>query len=384
MFEDVSLMPHAVCWAAAPRLIWTMVITNAITFLSYVTICITLFALVRRTRLVLARDWAYFLVGFALFIVACGSTHLMEVVTTWIPAFWIDAFTNTVTAVLSAYVALMLIRRAREITYGVNDYAARLAATEREKGQMEESLLAAQKLEDWSRMSTVLAHEISNPMETIQNILFLIRTSENVSPEIGMLTKTAADEAMRVVDLSRSTLSFFRQGAQPESVNLVKMMESVRFLLAPVIRNHNVRLETMSSGDVVVTAFPGEVRQVFLNLVRNACEAMRNEGGTVRVSFTGREDRVEVVVADDGSGIDPSILPNLFQFGSSSKGEMGNGMGLWTVKHILSKHGGSIEVSSDPSRGTRFTLNWPREYGTAQYDHEASHHPEADTRIRTI
>ena len=91
-----------------------------------------------------------------------------------------------------------------------------------------------------------------------------------------------------------------------------------------------------------------------------------------------------MVVADDGSGIDPSILRNLFQFGSSSKGEKGNGMGLWTVKHILSKHGGSIEVSSDPSHGTSFTLNWPREYGTAQYDHEASHHPEADTRIRTI
>lgn len=133
MFEDVPLMPHAVCWAAAPHLIWTMVIANSITFLSYVSICVTLLILVKRTRRVIARDWAYFLIGFALFIVACGSTHLMDVVTTWIPIFWIDAFTNVVTAILSGYVAIMLIRRAQAISFGVNDYAARLASTEQER-----------------------------------------------------------------------------------------------------------------------------------------------------------------------------------------------------------------------------------------------------------
>src|SRR5580698_6166329 len=121
MFDDVSLMPHAVCWAAAPRLIWTMVITNLITFLSYLAICLTLFYLARRTGRVIARDWAYFVIGFALFIVACGSTHLLEVVTTWWPAFWIDAWTNIVTAALSAYVAVMLIRRASTIAFGIND-----------------------------------------------------------------------------------------------------------------------------------------------------------------------------------------------------------------------------------------------------------------------
>src|ERR1700760_3634143 len=147
MSPSLSLMPHAVCWAAAPRLIWTMVVTNAITFLSYVTICFTLLYLVRHTRRVIARDWAWFAVGFALFIVACGSTHLMDVVTTWIPVFWIDACTNVVTAILSGYVAVMLIRRASAISFGLNDYAARLANTERERGQMRESLLAAQKLE---------------------------------------------------------------------------------------------------------------------------------------------------------------------------------------------------------------------------------------------
>ena len=363
MFDDVSLMPHAVCWAAAPRLIWTMVVSNAITFLSYVTICATLLVMARRTRRVIARDWGYFLVGFALFIVACGSTHLMEVVTTWIPMFWIDAATNVITAATSAYVAFMFIRRASAITIGVNDYAERLANTEREKQQMRDSLLAAQKLEDWSRMSTVLAHEINNPLETIQNILYLIRTSDGVSQEISDLTKTASDEATRVIELSRSTLSFFRQGAEPEKVNISKVVESVRFLLAALIYNRGVILETDSVGDVTIQGFPGEIRQVLLNLVRNACEATTRGGGVVRVSLTGKPSRVEIVVSDQGFGIDPAIIPTLFQFGSSSKGEHGNGMGLWTVKHILAKHGGSIGVESTPGQGTRFTMWWPREYG---------------------
>src|SRR3954453_18910835 len=102
-----SLMPHAVCWKQDQSLIWTMVVTNGITFLSYFTICVTLFYLVRRTRgAVVAREWAFFLIGFGIFIVACGSTHLMEVITTWIPVFWVSAWTNIITAVFSTYVAV--------------------------------------------------------------------------------------------------------------------------------------------------------------------------------------------------------------------------------------------------------------------------------------
>src|SRR5271163_4549516 len=202
MLMIVPLMPHAVCWAAAPKLIWTMVITNLITFLSYFSICLTLFYLSRRTNRVIARDWKYFVVGFALFIVACGSTHLLEVITTWWPAFWIDAWTNIITAALSAYVAIMLIRRVTQIAFGVNDYAGRLANTENEKREMEESLLAAQRLEEWSRMSAAVSHEIRGPIEAIQNLQYLIRTTDGVSTEIASLTRATSEEAARLLSIS--------------------------------------------------------------------------------------------------------------------------------------------------------------------------------------
>ncbi len=354
------LMPHAVCWAASPKLVWTMVVTNAITFLSYLTICCTLLYLARRTRRVIARDWAYFTVGFALFIVACGSTHLLEVITTWNPIFWVDAWTNIVTALLSGYVAVQLIRRATVIGFSINDYAARLGNAEEEKHRMEASLLAARKLEDWSRMSAVVAHEIANPLEAVHNLLYLIRTQENVSPEIVRLAATADEEAARVLTISRNTLSFFRHSAEPEPADLLADAESVRLVLASLLEAKHIGLRIQSYGDVTVEAYAGEARQVLLNLIRNACDATSTPGSDVQVQLTGFPGFVEIVVADQGTGIAPGILSDLFDFGTSTKGDDGNGMGLWTVKHILDRHHATIDVRSTLGKGTTFTIRWPR------------------------
>jgi len=362
MFSSIPLMPHAVCWRADPHLIWVMVVTNSITALSYLSICLTLFYLARRTHASIARDWGYFVVGFALFIVACGSTHLMEVVTTWVPWFWVDACTNIVTAVLSAWVALMLIRRAATIGFSINDYAERLANTEKEKRQMLDGLLAAQKLEDWSRMSTVVAHEIANPLEAIQNLLYLIRSEPGISNEVIQLAQTAADETDRVLTISRSTLSFFRQGTEPEPTDLLAAAQGVHFLLDTVLHTRNIALDFQAAGDTTVDALPGEPRQVLLNLVRNAYEATTTPGARVSIALTGHSDGVEITIADQGSGIDDAILKSLFQFGITTKGVEGNGMGLWTVKQILQRHGGHIGVQSEVGKGTTFTLWWPRRY----------------------
>lgn len=360
MVRIIPLMPHSVCWKADPQLVWTMVVTNAITFVSYVSICVTLFALSRRTRRVIARDWAYFVIGFALFIVACGSTHLLEVITTWTPVFWVDAWTNIITAFLSGWVAVTLLRRMGTIAFGINDYAERLGNTEREKRRVEDNLLAAHRLEEWSRMSTVLAHEINNPLEAIQNLLYMISTSDEVSQEIVDFANAAKDEAGRVVEISRSTLAFFRQTTSTEMVDLGMVAESVRFLVAPLLAHQKIRLEVICDGDVSVRAYPVEVRQALLNLIRNACEATDRPGTHVQVQVTGHRDGVEMVIRDEGSGIEASLLPLLFHFGSSTKGEKGNGMGLWTVRHIMTRHGGTVTVESTPGVGTRFVLFWPR------------------------
>jgi signal transduction histidine kinase len=339
-----------------------MVVTNSITFLSYSCICITLFYLARKTHRAIPPEWIYFAVGFALFIVACGSTHLMEVVTTWYPVFWVDAWTNILTAALSGYVALQLFRHAPQLGFGVNDYATRLSNSETEKAAIEESLLAARKLEEWNRMSAAVTHEINNPLAAIQNLMFLMQISPGTSPEVVAMAQQSADEVRRIETITRSTLGFFRQNSTPEKVDLISAAESVRLLLEPLLRQRGIEFEVRSTGDSTVDAFSVETRQVLLNLIRNACEATTRRGAKVTVIMTGKPDVVEMVVADEGSGIDPAILPNLFQFGASSKGERGNGLGLWVVRRLVEKHGGTINLQSKVNEGTRFTILWPRKF----------------------
>jgi signal transduction histidine kinase len=359
-----SLMPHAVCWRQDPQLIWTMAITNAITFLSYFCICITLFYLARKTSRVIVRDWIFFLVGFALFIVACGSTHLLEVVTTWIPVFWVDAWTNIITAALSGYVAFQFIRRAPDLGFGINDYAERLTHAQSEKAQIEQSLLDARKLEEWNRMSAVVTHEINNPLTAIQNYMFLIQTDPSAPDEIRNMAEQAADEVRRIGTIARSTLGFFRQDERPEQTDLIASAESVRFLLQPLLRQRGVDVKIESAGNCKVMAYPVEIRQVLLNLVRNACEASTQKGPEVMIRIQGRSEEVSITVEDQGAGIPPEMLENLFRFGVSTKGERGNGMGLWAVKKLVTRRGGSVSVESTLGKGSKFTVVWPRSIAT--------------------
>ena len=355
-------MPHAVCWAASPALVWTMVITNLITFLSYFTICLVLLSMVRKTRRVIARDWAWFVVGFALFIVACGSTHLFEVITTWIPVFWMDATANVITAVLSAGVAVMLMRRAGIISWSINDYADRLMRSEEERAAVERSLLSARKLEDWSRLSAAVAHEIANPIESIQNMLYLIRSAEGASSEIVDLATSAADEADRVITISRSTLTFFREGGDHEMVDVRAAVESVRFVLQGHLQKKQLQLALRTRGDGGFEAMgqPGEFRQVLLNLVRNAVEATPDRGDDIEVELVGEPHDITIHITDHGTGIPADRMPTLFHFGQTTKGTEGNGVGLWTVRHIVERHGGTVTVDSTVGKGTMFTVCWPR------------------------
>ncbi|HEY2470877.1 MAG TPA: HAMP domain-containing sensor histidine kinase [Terracidiphilus sp.] len=363
-----SLMPHAVCWRQDQHLIWTMAITNAITFLSYFSICATLFYLARRTSRVIMREWAFFLTGFALFIVACGTTHLLEVVTTWIPVFWVDAWTNIITAALSGFVAIQFIRRAPDLGFSINDYAKQLSHAQNEKAQVEDSLLAARRLEEWNRMSAVVTHEINNPLTAIQNLMFLIQGNPYTPNDVKAMANQAADEVRRIGVITQSTLGFFRQDHKPEVVDIRAAAESARLLLEPILRQRDIELIIQSISDCTVTAYPMETRQVLLNLVRNACEATTQRGARVRIGIEGLADEVIVQVEDQGAGIAPAVLENLFQFGRSTKGERGNGIGLWAVKKLVTRHGGSINVVSTVGKGTIFTVRWPRQVAAENTD----------------
>ena len=139
---------------------------------------------------------------------------------------------------------------------------------------------------------------------------------------------------------------FFRQDQKPELVDWRSSAESVRFLLDPVLRQKGIELVIESKGDITVNAFSMETRQVLLNLVRNACEATTQRGAQVRIAMEGKPNHVQITVEDQGIGISSVLLGNLFHFGMSTKGDRGNGIGLWAVKQLVTRNGGTVDVES--------------------------------------
>ena len=103
---------------------------------------------------------------------------------------------------------------------------------------------------------------------------------------------------------------------------------------------------------------------MLLNLIRNACEATTERDSRVIIRIQGRPEEVAVTVEDKGVGIPPETLENLFQFGMSTKGERGNGMGLWAARKLVTRRGGSVSVESTVGKGSRFTVVWPRSMGS--------------------
>lgn len=368
MFKYASLVPLAIDWHGHSALLWTIVVAGVIIFFSYTTLCATLLYLVRRTRRILQTEWTFLLTGFAMFLLVCGLGRLLDVITIWVHTLRWAAAARALTAVISAFVAVYFLRRVNRMVYSAKDYAARLADAESEANWMEASLLAAQRLEEWGRISATVSHEIANPLETVQNLLYLIRSTPGIPREAAEHAMLASIEADRTMTIARSALDFLRQSPVPRPVDLREAAESLRLLLDRQLREKQVVLEIFalggegqSSSNFIVEAYPGEARQVLLNLARNAADATPRRS-RIRVGLISMATGVEVTVADAGTGVDPAILPTLFQFGVSTKSESGSGIGLWSVKHIVTRHGGTIQVDSRPGEGTYFTLHWPRRF----------------------
>jgi signal transduction histidine kinase len=144
------------------------------------------------------------------------------------------------------------------------------------------------------------------------------------------------------------------------------VLDAATNLLQAKIKAKRARIEKQYAQDQQVTAVPGELRQVFSNLLANSLDAIEEQGAIkLRVSkltaCNGRP-RIRITVADNGRGIDAATLPRIFEPLFTTKEATGSGLGLWVSKQIIEKHGGSIRVRSSsvkPGSGTVFSIFLP-------------------------
>jgi PAS domain S-box-containing protein len=222
----------------------------------------------------------------------------------------------------------------------------------------QEALIANEKLAVAGRLAATIAHEIHNPLDSVSNLLYLMRNGAN-EQESKQFMGMAEQELARVTQISRAMLGLYRESKAPVAVDLREMLQEILLLMERRFTDLGVTVSTDFSSAISVAAFPAELRQVFTNLITNAAEAA-GSGGKVHVSVEPQAQGVDptgqkvqagatVVIADNGPGIPDEILPQLFQPFFTTKGEQGTGLGLWVSRGIVNKHGGTIKLTSDTS-----------------------------------
>lgn len=213
----------------------------------------------------------------------------------------------------------------------------------------EVTLIANEKLAVTGRLAASIAHEIHNPLDSVANLHFLI-SQEGDPQRRNEYLKLAQQELGRTLQISRAMLSLYRESPIPVQVNLEELIGSVLLLLDRKMRDQNIQVEQSYTHPVHVYGFPGELRQVFTNLIANAGEAA-GPNGQVRIVVRpaspqdGRAGTL-IEIADSGRGIAPHVEKKLFQPFMTTKGERGTGLGLWVSLGIVQKHGGTVRISN--------------------------------------
>jgi PAS domain S-box-containing protein len=222
----------------------------------------------------------------------------------------------------------------------------------------QEALIANEKLAVAGRLAATIAHEIHNPLDSVSNLLYLMRNSAS-EEESKQFMDLAEQELARVTQISRAMLGLYRESKAPVAVDLREMLNEILLLMERRFTDLGVAISTDLPSSVSVAAFPAELRQVFTNLITNAAEAAGPEG-KVHISIEPQAQGADpaghklqpgatVVIADNGAGIPDDIQPQLFQAFFTTKGEQGTGLGLWVSRGIVNKHGGTITLTSDTS-----------------------------------
>jgi two-component system, NtrC family, sensor kinase len=213
--------------------------------------------------------------------------------------------------------------------------------------QAEEALRTTERLAAMGRVAGIIAHEINNPLEAITNAFYLIRDHASLDDEVRYYAKLGEEELQRVSHITRQTLSFYRESQQPVPVSIPELLDNVLELQARRLQLNGIVLARHYQGTPLIHGFPVELKQVFLNLIGNAVQAMP-EGGRLRIHVHESTDwktlacGVCISVCDTGAGIPAEHAKRLFEPFFSTKSTKGTGLGLWISKGIIQKYEGTI------------------------------------------
>jgi signal transduction histidine kinase len=240
---------------------------------------------------------------------------------------------------------------------------------EQAKLQAERLLERQEKLATLGTLTAGIAHEIRNPLTSLKARLYTLEKHLQNLPAARKDTDIINAEISRLERIVQDALSFARP-AEPklESIAADTLLREVQGLMSTSMESRAVQLVVEANSGLLIRADSGHLKQVLINLVRNAVDAIDGEGTVTlrtraaRVPLGGREtDAVILEVSDTGKGIPPEIEKRLFDPFFSTK-ETGTGLGLPIAARIVEKHGGALNYQTRAGHGTTFSVVLPREF----------------------
>ena len=232
---------------------------------------------------------------------------------------------------------------------------------ERALRDTQEQLLQSEKLAAMGRLTSQIAHELNNPLYGIMNTLELLKTEIAPDNRRRKILEMALSETIRLSDLLRKMLSFSKPDQEERHpVDINSVLDEILLLHEKQLKENDINIvSSFAEGLGQVNASKNQLRQVFLNMVSNARDAMP-KGGTFTVSTGGDGDNIKVEIADTGIGIRKENIDRIFDSFFTTKGEVkGVGLGLSVCYGFIKDHGGDIEVKSQEGVGTTFTITLP-------------------------
>ncbi len=287
---------------------------------------------------------------------------------TLLPAAWVDPVGRLVGSPGASLVEVRAGERILIVTAigtGEPGAAVLLFEDQTEKRRLQDQLLQSEKMSAIGQLIAGVAHDLNNPLASVVGFADLLGEAEDVPERLEEPLAVIRQEAERASGIVRNLLSFARrQEGERQLQSIRPILESTILLLKNQLMAHKIELTfTAEPGLPEVEVHANQIKQVFVNIINNAAQAIRGadrSGGRITVLAKCWLDGVAVRISDNGPGMPESVAQHVFEpfFSTKAEGE-GTGLGLSICHGIVKEHGGSMTVDPGPGTGATFTVELP-------------------------
>jgi len=367
-----GLSPHGYCLLWEPGLVWLYALSDSAIALAYFSIPLALVVVGRRRGDLIFRPLLWL---FAAFILLCGLTHWLDVITLWAPLYGLQGLVKLATAIASIFTAIAL-------WWALPSFLALPSVDELRRANAalrasQEQLAHAQKMEALGQLTGGIAHDFNNLLQVItasHNVIERLMErgrGQEIKPALAAIAK-ASNTASSLIN--RMLAFSLRQTLLPRRLDPNQLIAGLEELLRRTL-GPEIDLELrLAEGARSIVCDPSQLESALLNLSINARDAMP-EGGALTISTTKKTfrtdelepgldpgDYVEIEVKDTGTGMSEDVLSHAFEpFFTTKRFGRGTGLGLSQVYGFIKQSGGFVRIESASGEGTSVRIYLPRQ-----------------------